>query len=81
MKDMAKTATKETIEVGNGSINFNDILKHRKTAGSEYYIVELENYLTSPLQGVHESLTNLRKLDNYPFWGIMGYGLFVSNWL
>ena len=62
VKDMAKTEKRESIEVGNGSIDFNKIFEHKKTAGIEYYIVELEAYVTTPMQGVDLCLQNLKKL-------------------
>lgn len=55
VKDMAKTEKRETIEVGDGSIPFADIFKQRQKAGFKYYIVELENYVTTPMQGVEKS--------------------------
>jgi sugar phosphate isomerase/epimerase len=62
LKDMARTEKRETVEVGDGSINFSDILAQRDKAGLEYYIVELEHYRTTPLQGVERARQNFLKL-------------------
>ncbi|MCC6413096.1 MAG: sugar phosphate isomerase/epimerase [Saprospiraceae bacterium] len=62
VKDMAKTAKQETVEVGDGSIDFPAIFKQSKKAGLKHYVIELENYLTSPMQGVERSLNNFKKL-------------------
>lgn len=62
VKDMAKTEKRESIEVGDGSIDFVSIFKQRQLAGLKYYIVELENYVTTPLEGVKRSRQNFLKL-------------------
>jgi sugar phosphate isomerase/epimerase len=62
MKDMAKTEKRETIEVGDGSIDFVQIIKGSKKAGVEKFIVELENYKTTPLQGVELDYKRLKAL-------------------
>ena len=61
-KDMAKTEKRESIEVGDGSIDFSAIFKQSAKAGLKYYIVELENYVTTPLEGVKRARQNLLKL-------------------
>lgn len=61
-KDMAKTEKRETIEVGDGSIDFVSIFKKSQLAGLKYYIVELENYVTTPLEGVKRARQNFLKL-------------------
>lgn len=61
-KDMAKTEKRESIEVGDGSIDFTAIFKQSQKAGLKYYIVELENYVTTPLEGVKRARQNLLKL-------------------
>jgi sugar phosphate isomerase/epimerase len=60
VKDMA--VNRQTAEVGQGSINFAEIFAHPKATSVKYYIVELEHYKTTPMQGIEVSLTNLKKL-------------------
>lgn len=62
VKDMAKTEKRESIEVSDGSIDFVSIFKQSQKAGLKYYIVELENYVTTPLEGVKRSRQNFLKL-------------------
>jgi sugar phosphate isomerase/epimerase len=62
VKDMAKTEQKETVEVGNGSINFQEIFKSAPMAGVSYFVVELEHYKTTPMEGVAIAYKNLKKL-------------------
>ncbi|MBK8555077.1 MAG: sugar phosphate isomerase/epimerase [Lewinellaceae bacterium] len=59
VKDMAKTANRETVEVGDGSIDFARLFRKSKQAGLKYYVVELEQYVTTPLQGVERARKNL----------------------
>lgn len=61
-KDMAKSEKRETVEVGDGSIDFNTIFKQSKLAGLKHYIIELENYKTTPLEGVKRSRQGFLKL-------------------
>lgn len=51
-KDMAQTEGRPTVEIGEGVIDFKTIFEQRKAAGFQYFIVELEHYRTTPLQGV-----------------------------
>lgn len=60
VKDMANTSEHETIEVGDGTIDFADIFTHSKEAGVNYYFIELENYRTTSMKGVEKSLKNLK---------------------
>lgn len=62
VKDMAKTEKRETVEVGDGSIDFAGIFKQSKQAGLRYYIIELEHYKTTPMQGVERARKNFQKL-------------------
>ena len=62
VKDMAKTAKKETVEVGDGSIDFTRLFQKSKLAGLKYYVIELENYVTTPLQGVERARKNLLEI-------------------
>jgi sugar phosphate isomerase/epimerase len=62
VKDLAKTTKRETVEVGEGSINFAEIFKQDKLSGAKYHIIELEDYKRTPLEGVEISYQNLAKL-------------------
>jgi sugar phosphate isomerase/epimerase len=62
VKDMAKTEKQETVEVGDGSINFKEIFSKASQAGLKYYVVELENYVTTPMQGIDRARKNLVKI-------------------
>ncbi|MGB3079772.1 MAG: sugar phosphate isomerase/epimerase [Saprospiraceae bacterium] len=64
VKDMANTAGHETIEVGDGTIDFADIFTHSKEAGIKYYFIELENYRTTSIDGVEKALRNLKSILN-----------------
>lgn len=55
VKDMANTEKRETIEVGDGTIDFSSIFKHSVQAGIKYYIIELENYVTNSVDGVKKA--------------------------
>lgn len=61
-KDMAKTEKRETVEFGDGSIDFAAIFKQSKLAGMKYYIIELEHYKTTPIDGVKRARENFLKL-------------------
>ena len=63
VKDMAKTEKRETVEVGDGSIDFPAIFKQSKKAGLKHYVIELENYVTTPMEGVEKGLNNFKKLE------------------
>ncbi|MBL7782571.1 MAG: hypothetical protein JNM22_15195, partial [Saprospiraceae bacterium] len=45
-----------------GVIDFNEIFKQSKLAGLKYYIIELENYVTTPMQGAERALQGFKKL-------------------
>lgn len=62
-KDMARSKDRESIEVGDGSIDFPSIFKERATAGLKYYIIELEAYKTTPLKGAQRSREGFLKLN------------------
>jgi sugar phosphate isomerase/epimerase len=62
VKDMAKTEKRESVEIGAGAIDFQEIFDHKDDSGACTYVVELEHYRTNPLQGVAESLAALKKL-------------------
>jgi sugar phosphate isomerase/epimerase len=50
-----------SVEVGEGDINFQQIFNDKRS-GAKYFIVELEAYKRTPLEGVQISLNNLKKL-------------------
>ncbi len=50
-----------SVEVGEGDINFQEIF-NSKLSGAKYFIVELEAYKRTPLEGIEISLNNLKKL-------------------
>lgn len=62
VKDMAKTPQRQTVEVGDGSIDFAAIFRESKLAGLQYYVIELEHYATTPLNGVKRARENFRKI-------------------
>ncbi len=62
VKDLAPTPQRETAVVGDGVIDFKTIFNQKGASGVKYYIVELEHYKTTSLDGVRNSLTNLRTL-------------------
>ncbi len=51
-----------TVEVGEGDINFQEIFNAAKIAGTKYFVVELENYKRTPMEGIEIGLNNLKKL-------------------
>ncbi len=55
VKDMADTDKRESIEVGDGTIDFSSIFKLSSTAGMKYYIIELEHYRTTSMEGAKKS--------------------------
>jgi sugar phosphate isomerase/epimerase len=62
VKDMA--SNRDTAEVGEGSINFAELFALPEVAKVKYYIVELEHYKTTPVEGIGVSYKNLKKLLN-----------------
>ena len=62
VKDMADTPARESVEVGDGTIDFANIFKYSKLAGIKYYFIELEHYRTTSLEGVEKSLNNFKKI-------------------
>jgi sugar phosphate isomerase/epimerase len=65
LKDLAATEQRETIEVGDGTIDFAAILRERRRAGFCHYIVELEHYRTTPLQGVRRARENFLRISRH----------------
>ena len=62
VKDMAESSKRETIEVGEGVIDFVSLFRLPPSKNVKYYIVELEDYKTNSMQGVETSLSNLKKI-------------------
>jgi sugar phosphate isomerase/epimerase len=62
VKDMAATEKHETIEVGDGTIDFSSIFRQSQLAGLKHYVVELEHYRTTPIEGVKKARENFLKL-------------------
>lgn len=62
-KDLAATEKRETIEVGDGTIDFPSIFRQSARAGMQYYIVELEHYRSTPLDGVKRARQNFLKMS------------------
>lgn len=61
IKDMDKT-TRDYTELGNGSINYHDILPNPKKSGLEYYYIEQGgNFATSPMQSAADSAKFFKK--------------------
>ncbi|MCC7245211.1 MAG: sugar phosphate isomerase/epimerase [Saprospiraceae bacterium] len=61
-KDMANSPKRETIEIGDGTIDFKSIFAQRKQAGLKHFVVELEHYKTTAMEGVDRSRKGLLKL-------------------
>jgi sugar phosphate isomerase/epimerase len=61
VKDMSNNEKRESIEVGDGVIDFNGIFKERLAAGFRYYIIELEHYVKTPMEGVKRCHDNFTK--------------------
>jgi len=61
-KDMAAADKHPSIEFGDGTIDFKTIFANRSKAGLKYFVIELENYLTTPMKGVEKSLKNFQAL-------------------
>lgn len=62
LKDMADTDERETIEIGAGMIDFEEIIKNKRLGGCKYYVAELEHYRTTPLKGIRECYKAMDKL-------------------
>ncbi|MEZ4940102.1 MAG: sugar phosphate isomerase/epimerase [Saprospiraceae bacterium] len=58
-KDLMAPDRRETAIVGEGIVDFKTIFKNRENAGLQYFIVELEHYKNSPLEGVETARKNL----------------------
>ncbi len=61
LKDMDNTAQHAFTEVGNGVVNFKEILKHSKKAGLQYFFVEQDKCPGSPFDSITQSLNYIKK--------------------
>ncbi|MBL7816518.1 MAG: sugar phosphate isomerase/epimerase [Saprospiraceae bacterium] len=61
-KDLAEEGKRETAIVGEGVVDFEEILKNMRKGGIRQIIVELEDYKKSPMDDVKVSYKNLRKM-------------------
>jgi sugar phosphate isomerase/epimerase len=62
LKDMSRSQNRETIEFGDGSIDFASILKWQNKAGLRHKFIELEHYKTTPMEGIKKSIDQFKKL-------------------
>jgi len=61
LKDMDNTDQKAFTEVGNGVINFKEILSHKKQAGVKYSFVEQDRCPGSPFDSITRSMAYIKK--------------------
>ncbi len=61
-KDLAATEKRETIEFGDGTIDFPGIFRQSKLAGLQHYVIELEHYRTSSMEGIKRARENFLKM-------------------
>jgi sugar phosphate isomerase/epimerase len=61
LKDMDKTPEQGFSEVGNGIIDFKEILKHKNEAGLKYFFVEQDKTPGSPFDSIKESYVYIKK--------------------
>ncbi len=61
-KDMADTEKRETIEFGDGILDFPGIFRQSQQAGLQHYVIELEHYRTTPLEGIDLARKNFVKM-------------------
>ena len=61
-KDLADTKDRESIEIGDGVIDFSSIFKQSERAGLKYYIIELEHYRTNSMDGAKRSIQGFRQI-------------------
>lgn len=61
LKDMDNTPQHAFTEVGNGTINFKNIMKHAGKAGLQYFFVEQDRTPGSPFDSIKSSFTYIKK--------------------
>jgi sugar phosphate isomerase/epimerase len=62
MKDMESTETNTSVIIGNGIVDFREIIANKKLAGMKHWIIELEHYRNGSVADVGVCYTNLKKL-------------------
>ena len=66
MKDGNKKGSTNTefksVVIGKGDVNFKDIIKNKKLGGLKMFIVEIEEYVVSPIADAKACLENIKKL-------------------
>jgi sugar phosphate isomerase/epimerase len=55
---------RKSVEVGEGKIDFSTIFAMPEASNVKYYIVELEHYKRTPIEGIEVSYHNLKRLLN-----------------
>ena len=61
-KDLTEEGKRETAIVGEGVVDFEEILKNMRKGGIRQIIVELEDYKKAPMDDIKVSYKNLRKM-------------------
>ena len=61
VKDMANTPEKEFTEVGSGVIDYQEIFKHTKEAGMEYFFVEQDKVKIPVYESIGKSLSYIKE--------------------
>lgn len=61
VKDMDKTPQQNFTEVGNGSINFEEIFKHAGDSGMKYFFVEQDQCPGDPFVSIAKSIKYIKK--------------------
>jgi sugar phosphate isomerase/epimerase len=64
VKDMDKNDRNKTVDLGTGSINFEEIVAVADQAGVKHYLVEQENFSGLPEDSVRNSFNYLNSLVN-----------------
>lgn len=62
VKDMDDTEQQESIELGDGIINYQDIFRKKAEAGMKYYFLEQEKFKIPPYESIDKSFKYLSKL-------------------
>jgi sugar phosphate isomerase/epimerase len=62
MKDLASQEKDGSCIIGEGVVNFKEIIANQKLGGIKLFIVELENYKNTSVEDVAVCYTNLRKI-------------------
>ena len=62
VKDVMAGTEKTTAIVGDGIVDFKNVIANAKLAGIKHYIIELENYKTTAVQDVETSLNRFKKM-------------------